>query len=171
MVPEMFKPITPREGLYRIKQKNTSRYIEDNSLTKYEIYYSSDELFGVYTQSIINQGKIIDNNQLWRLEYRGGNCYRIINAMTGRYLAAYDLNYIPKGYDYPVTTREENLDDDSQIWKLESNSDSSINEYRINHLTSKRFLDAHENATHNYNAVTRDYQSNSSQVWVFERVD
>ncbi|MEZ5427634.1 MAG: trypsin-like serine protease [Pyrinomonadaceae bacterium] len=40
-------------------------------------------------------------------------------------------------------------------------------DYRIQQLSSKRFVDAHEESTNDFNVVTRTKQNNDSQVWTF----
>ena len=140
--------------LYEIRQLSTGRFLD--------AYQSSGD-FSVVTREQQN-----NSTQRWQLELSNNNTYTLVQEATGRFMDAHENN----ANDFSVVTRTAQ-NNDTQRWIIEVRGVWGRIRQRSTDADSfiePRFMDAYHNSGNDFSVVTREYQDNDSQVWIFKKL-
>lgn len=137
-------PIVILPGTYTIKQKSSARFVDAHELSNKD-------------HSVVTRTVQSSDFQAW-VFVPVATVYTAEQVSSGRYLDAYEFSN-----DFNVVTRP-NQDDNTQRWVFTA-VHGGPSAYRVQQLSSRRFLDAHENSGKDFSVVTRTFQNNDSQRW------
>ena len=147
-IAQLYPAAVPQLGVVTIRQASSGRLLDAHQILS--------EDFRLVTRP--EQG---NETQRWLLA-PVGTVYVIRHKSSGRFLDAYQSGFEGDD-DFRLVTRDPSLDDATQRWIVVPAGDGTVT---IRQLSTNRFVDAHEIAERDFEAVTRPAPPDGTQRWV-----
>jgi len=147
------------EGIWTIQQKSSGLYLD------------AYPTVGPYKDGLgweaVFRPKQNDTSQHWIISKKDGEVYEVKQVSTGKCLDAIETGSPMWNWNFSACIRDPQ-NNPSQFWYFQWRQE---NEFTIRQHGNTRYLDAWPDATHDFMAVTREYQFNDdSQIFQLTKV-